>query len=320
VLILTMSGPALVQQLGDLGMTLLAEPDRLAPRFLTATAGTATPILGAVAPPLLLLFGLPTLLIIAVAFAQRALVFVPNRIAPRWSRLSPAAALKSRLGREGLVNFAKSLTKAVAVLLVLTFALGPEMRSMFARYDIPAAPSALWLLQVMLRLLAIASVMAVVFGGLDYGWQWWLFRQRAMMSREELKAEMKDQEGDPHLKAHRRQRAQEIAMNRMLADVKTADVILVNPTHYAVALKWKRQDSRPPVVVAKGVDEIAARIRERAAEAGVPIFRDPPTARALYAQVDIGKTIRPDHYKAVAAAIRFGEAMRKRAKALSHAR
>jgi flagellar biosynthesis protein FlhB len=218
------------------------------------------------------------------------------------------------------VNFAKSLTKAVAVLLVLTFALGPEMRGMFARYDIPAAPSALWLLQVMLRLLAIASVMAVVFGGLDYGWQWWLFRQRAMMSREELKAEMKDQEGDPHLKAHRRQRAQEIAMNRMLADVKTADVVLVNPTHYAVALKWKRQDSRPPVVVAKGVDEIAARIRERAAEAGVPIFRDPPTARALYAQVDIGKTIRPDHYKAVAAAIRFGEAMRKRAKALSHAR
>ena len=105
-------------------------------------------------------------------------------------------------------------------------------------------------------------------------------------------------------------------MNQMMAEVAKADVVIVNPTHYAVALKWDRRARRAPVCVAKGVDEIAARIRERAAAAGVPIHRDPPTARALYASVDLGCEIRPDQYRAVAAAVRFAEAMRKRAKAL----
>ncbi|MGB8814338.1 MAG: EscU/YscU/HrcU family type III secretion system export apparatus switch protein, partial [Paracoccaceae bacterium] len=121
-------------------------------------------------------------------------------------------------------------------------------------------------------------------------------------------------EGDPHAKAQRRQRGYDIATNKMLADVATADVIVVNPTHYAVALKWDRTAKRAPICVAKGVDEIAARIRERAAEAGVPIHRDPPTARALHASVELGQEIRPEHYRAVAAAVRFAEAMRRRAK------
>jgi len=90
--------------------------------------------------------------------------------------------------------------------------------------------------------------------------------------------------------------------------------VIVNPTHYAVALKWNRRKGAAPVCVAKGADEIAARIREVAAEAGVPIHRDPPTARALHATVDLDREIRPEHYKAVAAAIRFAEAMRARAK------
>ncbi|NCM97925.1 MAG: flagellar biosynthesis protein FlhB, partial [Rhodobacterales bacterium] len=131
---------------------------------------------------------------------------------------------------------------------------------------------------------------------------------------KEMMDENKDSEGDPHTKAARRQRGYDIATNRMLEDVPQADVIVVNPTHYAVALKWDRAARRAPVCVAKGVDEIAARIRERAAAAGVPIHRDPPTARALHASVEIGQEIRPDQYRAVAAAIRFAEAMRKRAR------
>jgi flagellar biosynthetic protein FlhB len=99
----------------------------------------------------------------------------------------------------------------------------------------------------------------------------------------------------------------------MLADVPDADVVIVNPLHYAVALKWNRGGGGAPVCVAKGVDEIAFRIREVAAEAGVPVRRDPPTARALFAVVEIGEEIRIEHYKAVAAAIRFAEEMRKKA-------
>ena len=98
----------------------------------------------------------------------------------------------------------------------------------------------------------------------------------------------------------------------MLADVPKADVIIVNPTHFAVALQWDRSSGRAPLCVAKGVDEIAARIRERAIEAGIPLHSDPPTARLLYSNLEIGQEVHPDHYRAVAAAIRFSEAMRQK--------
>jgi flagellar biosynthetic protein FlhB len=153
----------------------------------------------------------------------------------------------------------------------------------------------------------------VFFGGLDYLWQVLRHRRDARMSRQEVTEEHREAEGDPHARAHRRSRGQEIALNRMLRDVPDADVVIVNPTHYAVALKWDRSSGRAPVCLAKGVDEIAARIRERAMGANVPIHRDPPTARALFATIDIGEEVGRAQYKAVAAAIRFAEAMRHKA-------
>ena len=98
----------------------------------------------------------------------------------------------------------------------------------------------------------------------------------------------------------------------MMSDVPGADVVIVNPTHYAVALKWDRLTGEAPVCVAKGVDEVARKIREVAEDAGVPIHSDPPTARALYATTEIGNQITPDHYRPVAAAIRFSETMRRK--------
>ena len=125
--------------------------------------------------------------------------------------------------------------------------------------------------------------------------------------------ELKQSEGDPFMKRQRQQRGQEIATNRMLVDVPTADVVIVNPTHFAVALKWDRTAKQAPICVAKGTDETAARIRELAHECAVPIHSDPPTARALHAEIDIGQEIGQAHYKAVAAAIRFAEKIRKKA-------
>lgn len=310
----TMAGGMVVNRFADVSAILLGQPDRLASRMLQGrTLATAAFVPGFLAA-LGVLFVIPPVLVVGSALAQRSLSIVPSRIRPRWSRLSPIAGAKSRFGREGLVSFLRSLAKAGAVLAALVLVVGPALPELLVRFDLTAGPASFWMTSLALRLVATSAVLGLVFGGGDYLWQWWLFRQRARMTREEVKAEMKDSEGDPHLKAHRRQRAQEIALNKMLADVKTADVVIVNPTHYAVALKWKRTDRTPPLVVAKGVDEIAARIRERAAEAGVPIFSDPPTARALHASVDVGRAIRHDHFKAVAAAIRFAETMRRRAK------
>ena len=131
------------------------------------------------------------------------------------------------------------------------------------------------------------------------------------MSHKEQREETKESEGDPQMKAQRRQRAQKIAMSRMVAETKNADVLIVNPTHYAVALTWSRMGEDLPTCVAKGTDELALRLREAAAEAGVPIRDDPPCARSLHAAVEVGDPIRPEHFKAVAAAIRFADRVRK---------
>jgi flagellar biosynthetic protein FlhB len=169
------------------------------------------------------------------------------------------------------------------------------------------------LVEKVVRFLALVTVLAVTIGGIDYLWQHAEHLRSNRMSRKEMTDEYKESEGDPHLKAKRRQKAQEIATSHMLTDVRKADVVIVNPTHFAVALKWDKASGRAPICVAKGVDAIAARIRETAAEAGIPLHSDPPTARLLYAHLDIGQEVHPDHYRVVAAAIRFSEAMRQKA-------
>ena len=130
------------------------------------------------------------------------------------------------------------------------------------------------------------------------------------MTHQEIKDESKQAEGDPYMRASRRERGREIANNRMLHDVASADVIITNPTHYAVAMKWTRAEGSVPVCVAKGEDELARRIRVRAEQEKIPIHSDPPTARSLHALVDVGKPILPEHYKAVAAAIVFADKLR----------
>ena len=131
------------------------------------------------------------------------------------------------------------------------------------------------------------------------------------MSHKEMRDEVKESEGDPHLKQARRARAQEVAMTQMMADVPFADVIIVNPTHFAVALKWEGTKASAPKCVAKGTDEVAMRIRAVAKESNVAIHSDPPTARLLFAAVEVGQEIRPEHYAAVAVAIRFADTLKQ---------
>jgi flagellar biosynthetic protein FlhB len=158
----------------------------------------------------------------------------------------------------------------------------------------------------------LATVAALVIGLADLVWQRLHHLSRNRMSRKELEDELREAEGDPMLKGQRRQAAVAIAMNQAAAAVPKADVVIVNPTHYAVALAWDRGAGRAPVCVAKGVDEVALQIRRLAAEAGVPLRSDPPTARALHATVAVGEEIPRSHFRAVAAAIRFADKVRQR--------
>lgn len=303
-----------VDRAGTAGMVLLDQSDRLSSLVTAGSKGIAGGIVLAIALPPLALLTLAPLLVIALLVASRGLVFAPKKLAPKLSRISPFATAKQKFGVDGLVEFGKSAAKLGLVGLILYVLLAGRMQDILASIYLSPAMSAALMARLVLEFLLILFAVQLVIGGTDYLWQIGRHRHRHRMSRKEMLDEFKESEGDPHLKSARRQRAQEVATNRMLVDVATADVVVVNPTHYAVALKWDRRKGNAPVCVAKGVDEIARKIRERAAEAGVPIHSDPPTARAIHAAVEIGQEIRVEHYRAIAAAIRFADTMRRKAR------
>jgi len=307
-------GADILMRLGEAGAVLLGQADQLAPDLMAGGRASTGGILAAYGSAAAPLFLAPLAAAALAVVAQGALVFAPEKLSPKWSRISPMANAKQKFGLDGLVAFAQSGAKMVVVCILLALFLPAHADEILACLQMSPAQGTAAMLQILMDFVFLALLTALVFGGADYLWQSVQHQRRNRMSRQELVDENKDSDGDPHLKSQRRQRGQEIALNQMLLDVAKADVIVVNPTHYAVALKWTRGDRTAPICIAKGVDDIAARIREQAAKAGVPIHRDPPTARAIHATVDVGAPICPDQYRAVAAAIRFAEAMRKRAR------
>ncbi|QUS35926.1 flagellar biosynthesis protein FlhB [Falsirhodobacter algicola] len=313
VLAATLSGPGL-RKAGGILQTVIAQADRMAPMMRDGAAPVLSDVVGALLGALAPLFALPLLGAVLALGLQRAFLFTPSRLAPKLDRISPLAAAKNRFGRQGLSEFGKSLAKMLVVGVVLTLFLKARLPTLLITIETDPGIGVALLLRMILHFLGVVLVIALAFGAADYLWQRHEHGRRNRMSRQEMMDEHKTAEGDPHMKAQRRQRGMDMAMNQMLADVPKADVVLVNPTHYAVALAWDRASGRAPVCVAKGTDAIAARIREAAATAGVPIHRDPPTARVLHAALAIGDEIHPDHYRAVAAAIRFAETLRRRAK------
>ncbi|MGL4238153.1 EscU/YscU/HrcU family type III secretion system export apparatus switch protein [Tabrizicola sp.] len=307
-------GSWVVERAGTAGMVLLDQADRLSSLAATGGSGPIGGILLAFAAPPLALLMISPVLVLALLVATRGLVFAPAKLAPKLSRVSPIQTAKQKFGVDGLVEFAKSTAKLGLVSAILYFFLAARLKDILASLYLTPAMSGALLARLTLEFLFILFLIQLALGGVDYLWQVHSHRQRHRMSRKEMMDEFKESEGDPHLKSARRQRAQEVATNRMLTDVGQADVVVVNPTHYAVALKWDRKKGGAPICVAKGVDEIARKIRERAAEHGVPIHRDPPTARAIHATVEIGQEIRIEQYRAVAAAIRFADTMRRKAR------
>lgn len=295
-------GPGAITAAAKAGMALLGRPSSV-----DVTGAVATMLFSAL--PLLLVPALPVL---GLLVATRSIVVTLANVAPKLSRVDPVAAALRRFGPDGLMDFAKSTTKMVLITVLLGLFLRAEADIILTAPMLEPGPGSALMLDLLLKFLMIVFALALVIGAVDFLWQVHRHRVRNRMSRQELLDEHREAEGDPHTRATRRQRGQELALNRMLADVPTADVVVVNPTHYAVALKWHRAQRQAPICVAKGADETAARIRELAREHGIPIHSDPPTARALYAAIKIGNQIHPDHYRAVAAAIRFAEAMRKR--------
>lgn len=228
------------------------------------------------------------------------------------NRLNPLPALAQKFSMKNLVEFLKSLAKLVIVGIVVYIMLRPLWNSV----DHFIALSIIDVVKETQRLAAkiIFAVMLVLLtlAGADYVYQRYTFMKQMRMTKQELKDEFKQAEGDPLIKGKIRQLRMERARNRMMGNIPTADVVVTNPTHYAVALKYDPAVMGAPTVVAKGVDHLAQRIREIAEEHDVPLIANPALARALYASAEVNEEIPADHYKAVAEIISYVFKMKRK--------
>ena len=252
--------------------------------------------------------GVPFLLLILAAIAgnivQHRFVWSAESLKPKFSKISPLSGAKRIFGKQAAANFAKGLFKVIALGAVMVAILWPERSRLdsMMRFDPDALLGVTRTLTLQL-LGAVVALLALVAIG-DYLFQYRQWFERQKMSPREMKEEFKQSEGDPHIKGRIRQLRVARMKKRMMAAVPKASVIITNPTHYSVALSYERGMSAP-ICVAKGMDNIALKIREIAREHDIPIVENVPLARALYATVEVDDEIPVEHYHAVAEIIGY---------------
>ena len=258
---------------------------------------------------LLLLAPAFLLTIIAAVAAQLALaggfVFSPKALQPDFSRINPLSGMKRIFSMQGVAEMVKAVLKALLVGGVVYWVVAKQQGGLFALLGQPIESGLLSFGQMVeFALLALVAGVALI-AAIDVPFQLWQYHSKLRMTREEVRQENKEQEGDPQLKARIRSQQREIARRRMMSEVPKADVVVTNPTHYAVALRYDSGKMGAPQVVAKGMNLIAQNIRELAAEHGIPLLEAPPLARALYRHCDMGEAIPAQLYGAVAEVLAY---------------
>ncbi|HZQ14602.1 MAG TPA: flagellar biosynthesis protein FlhB [Pseudolabrys sp.] len=264
-------------------------------------------LLAALAVPFLLLM----LAALAGNMIQHRMVWSFEQMTPSLSKISPLAGLKRLFSMVAVANFLKGLIKLVVVGGVLTALMWPERFRIMALGRSDVGDILPLTLRLALKLMGAVVAMLAVVAAADYLFNYRRWYERQKMSLRELKDEFKQSEGDPTIKGKMRQVRQTRMRKRMMANVPKAAVVITNPTHYSVALQYER-GMEAPVCIAKGVDAVALKIREIAAEHAIPLVENPPLARALHATVDVDEAIPPEHYKAVAEVIGYVMRLRRR--------
>ncbi|MFC3691734.1 flagellar biosynthesis protein FlhB [Chenggangzhangella methanolivorans] len=295
----------------SLGQTLtrfLASPERIAVDGASLRAmfgGLGLAVAAALALPMLML----AFAGIAGNMVQHPPIVTAEPITPKFSKISPASGFKRIFSVEGLLNFFKGLLKILIVGIVIWMVAWPERTRLATLAESDLAGLLPLLKELSLEVMVASVIVFAAIAIADYLFARHRWRKKLMMSLQEIKDEHKQQEGDPHIKGRIRALRQQRSRKRMMAAVPGATVVIANPTHFAVALKYEA-GMNAPMCVAKGVDAIALRIRRVAEEAGVTVIENPPLARSLHAALEIDREIPAEHYKAVAEVIGF--VMRRR--------
>lgn len=242
---------------------------------------------------------------------QFGLMWATDKIKPDAKKISPMAGIKRIFSVRQLVEFLKGLLKLGVLGTLAVMVTAPLLQNIAVMPDMDFIHTLDNLHAIAVRLALSAMGMMTVMGFLDYAFQKYKFTKQMRMTKQEVKDEHKDTEGDPQIKARIRGLRIERTRQRMMAAIgPRADVVVTNPTHFAVALEYKLETMQAPRMVAKGADHIAFRIREEAEKFDIPIIENPPLARALYASVELEQEIPPEHYVAVAEVIGFVMRMR----------
>jgi flagellar biosynthesis protein FlhB len=282
----------------------LAEPDQIAtdPGALQILMGTVLQKFAGIVGPFL---GFLMLAGVSANLLQHRPTFSFERLKPNLSKLSPMSGLKRMFGLDGLMNLVKGLIKIAIVGIAIWTQLWPERGTLENMLTQSPAAIAGDMNHLWIKLMIASLAAMTVIAGADFMLQRFQFIKRNKMSKQEVKEEFRQTEGDPMVKGRIRQIRMERAKKRMMAEVPKATVVITNPTHYAVALKYESGKTMAPQCVAKGADALALRIREVAKENKVPIVENPPLARALFATVEVDEAIPVEHYKAVAQVISY---------------
>lgn len=233
-------------------------------------------------------------------FAQGGLVFTTGALMPKADKFNPASNIKKIFGLDSVINLLKSFFKLTLIASVGYGVLSPVVKDAPTLLHAPLASIISTLAETLYSLAFRCGMVMFVIALADYGYTLYKHEKSLKMSKQEIRDEYKEQEGDPMVKGQRRQRARQLAQNRSLGDVPSASVIITNPTHFSVALRYDKDKDAAPIVVAKGVDHLAFKIREIAKENDVMILENPPLARALYKLVEPGQIIPTEFFGAVA--------------------
>lgn len=240
-----------------------------------------------------------------ITYLQVGFVFSSEPLNPKLSRLNPIEGFKRIFSKRALVELTKALLKVI-ITGYIVYTVFKKYYTIFPRFiDMELAQTLVVLSQIVFEIALKVGIFFIIVGVLDYIYQWYEYEKSIKMSKYDIKQEYKQIEGDPHVKARQRQIQREAAMRRMMTEVPKADVVITNPTHFAVALRYDAETMDAPTVIAKGQDFLALKIKEIAAQYDVTIVENPPLARTLYYALDIGSEIPEELYQAIAEVLAY---------------
>ncbi len=249
--------------------------------------------------------GLIALIGMMASVAQVGLVFSGQGIKPQFSKLNPAHGLKRLFSKRGVWELAKTTIKLSVIAFIATRDIIGMVHTLMGAQPVAIQPLLDYAGSTLLGFVRTLAVIGLLLGLADFAFQRRRLTSDLMMTKQQVKDEMREREGDPRFKGQIRRRQRAMSRLRMMAEVSRADLVITNPTHYAVALRYDRSRSAAPKVVAKGSDDVAARIREEATRHGVPIVEDPPLTRAIYAACELQDEIPESLFMAVARLLAF---------------